>query len=279
MKRTILILALAGTVAACDPPGGVQPRDGDAPAATRTADAARAKAQAQAVKARTHGNGARTVSEQTDDFLFEYAYPAEAGRIPELARLLDDQLDERRTELATESASARRGAREQGFPYNKHSYTAEWKVVADLPGWLSLSNDISTYTGGAHGNYTVNSLVWNKQANRAFDAIELFSSPAALEQAFGDRFCKGLNAEREKRRGVPVPDGSEEMFDQCPKIDELEILVGSTNKRTFNRLTVYAGPYVAGPYAEGAFNVNLPVTREIVEAVKPEYREAFSARN
>src|SRR5690606_12475117 len=107
-----------------------------AQAAERAADAARAKAQAQAVKARSHGNGARSVSEQTDDFLFEYAYPAEAGRIPELAQLLDDKLEERRTELATESASARRGAREQGFPYNKHSYTAQWKVVADLPGWL-----------------------------------------------------------------------------------------------------------------------------------------------
>lgn len=278
MNRTILILALAGAVAACDGPG-TQPQAGDAQAAERAADAARAKAQAQAVKARSHGNGARSVSEQTDDFLFEYAYPAEAGRIPELAQLLDDKLEERRTELATESASARRGAREQGFPYNKHSYTAQWKVVADLPGWLSLSNEIATYTGGAHGNYTISSLVWSKEQTRAFDAKDLFSSPAALEEAYGKNFCDGLNAERAKRRGAPVAEGSEELFDNCPGIEELEVLVGSSNRRTFNRLTLYAGPYVAGPYAEGAYEVNIPVTRAVLAAVKPEYQEAFSARN
>src|SRR5690606_10113452 len=117
-----------------------------------------------------------------------YSYPAAAGRIPELAELLDARLDKQRAELGTESQKARDDAREEGFPYNKHSYTAEWKRVADLPKWLSLSVDIATYTGGAHGNYTVESLVWDKEAKRAMKAIDLFSSPSALEQAYGDRF-------------------------------------------------------------------------------------------
>lgn len=277
MKRTILILALAGTVAACDGLSGSEPGNGS-PGPTADATAA-AKAQAEEAKSKSHGNGARSVAEETDDFLFEFAYPAEAGRIPELAELLDDRLDLRRGELAVESAQARENAREEGFPYNKHSYTSEWKLVAELPEWLSLSADIATYTGGAHGNYTVESLVWSKEAAQAMDAMELFASPAALEQAFGDRFCDGLDRERAKRRGAPIPEDSEEMFDQCPGIEELEVLVGSSNGRTFNRLTLYAGPYVAGPYAEGAYEVNLPVNQAILAAVKPEYKAAFSARN
>src|SRR5690606_35939325 len=104
--------------------------------------------------ATTSSNGARSVDEETDDFRFEYSYPAEAGQIVELASLLDIQLEQRREELARDSREARREARDNGFPYNKHSYTAEWKVVAALPDWLSLSNNIATYTGGAHGMYT-----------------------------------------------------------------------------------------------------------------------------
>jgi hypothetical protein len=277
MKRTILIIALAGVAAACDGSDGAEPRnEATGPTASATASA---KAQAEEAKSKSHGNGARAVSEETDDFLFEYAYPAEAGRIPELAELLDARLDKQRAELATESQEARESAREEGFPYNKHSYTAEWKRIADLPKWLSLSVDIATYTGGAHGNYTVESLVWDKEAKRAMKAIDLFSSPAALEQAYGDRYCDGLDRERGKRRGTPVPEGSDEMFDKCPGIGELEVLVGSSNGRTFNRLTLYAGPYVAGPYVEGAYEVNLSVNKAILDAVKPEYRDAFSARN
>ena len=275
MKRSILIVALTGMAAACDGFGGTEPEAGGA-TATATAQA---KAQAEEAKSKSQGNGARSVAEDTDDFLFEYSYPAEAGRIAGLAGLLDNRLDRQRAALAAESEQARREARQEGFPYNKHSYTAEWKVVAELPKWLSLSADVATYTGGAHGNYTVQSVVWDKDNLRLMNAIDLFSSPAALEQAFGDRFCEGLDRERAERRGEPVPEDSEEMFDQCPGIDELEVLVGSSNGRTFNRLTVYAGPYVAGPYAEGAYEVDLPVTQEVLDAVKPEYREAFSARN
>ena len=275
MKRSILIVALTGMAAACDGFGGTEPEAGG----TTATATAQAKAQAEEAKSKSEGNGARSVAEETDDFLIEYSYPAEAGRIPGLAGLLDNRLDRQRAALAAESEQARREARQEGFPYNKHSYTAEWKVVAELPKWLSLSADVATYTGGAHGNYTVRSVVWDKDNLRLMNAIDLFSSPAALEEAFGDRFCDGLDRERAERRGEPVPEDSEEMFDQCPGIDELEVLVGSSNGRTFNRLTVYAGPYVAGPYAEGAYEVDLPVTQEILDAVKPEYREVFSARN
>ena len=273
MKRLIAVLVMAAAVSACP---GQEDRDRDAaPDATSTPSPA-ASATASATAA---SNGARTVAEETDDFLFEYSYPSEAGRIPELAALLDGRLARNREELARDAVDARREARSNGFPYNKHSFTSEWKVVADLPGWLSLSEDVSTYTGGAHGNYTTQSLVWDKQAARAIEGIALFASPEALGEALGDRFCDGLDRERAKRRGAPVAADSQDQFDQCPGIDELEILVGSSNRRTFNRLTLYAGPYVAGPYAEGAYEVNVNVDRAILGALKPAYREAFSARN
>lgn len=270
MNRWIPVLLLAAAVCACN---------GEANDAEPVVEVSATPSPAPAATATASSNGARSVAEETDDFLFEFSYPAEAGRIVELATLLDIQLEQRRQELARESAEARREARDDGFPYNKHSYTAEWQVVADLPEWLSLSADIATYTGGAHGNYTRESLVWDKKNERSMDAIDLFSSPAALEEALGDRFCEALDRERAKRREEAPALDPDDPFMQCPGIDELEVFVGSSNGRTFNRLTLYAGPYVAGPYVEGAYEVNLPVDGITLAAVNPEFRQVFSARN
>ena len=270
MNRWVPVLALAGAVAACN---GEPDDAAPAPAATVT------PSPTASASAMASSNGARSVAEETDDFLFEFSYPAEAGRIVELASLLDIQLEQRREELARESTEARREARDDGFPYNKHSYTAEWQVVAELPEWLSLSADIATYTGGAHGNYTRESLVWDKAEERSMDAVDFFTSPAALEAALGGRFCEALDRERAKRREEAPALDPDDPFVQCPDIGELEVFVGSSNGRSFNRLTLYAGPYVAGPYAEGAYEVNLPIDAAIVEAVRPEFRAAFGARN
>lgn len=273
MLRNLPVLAIALLAAACDLGSGGKPEP--TPSATPTGSPT-AEPSATPTEGARQRNGARSVSEETDDFLFEYAYPSAAGNIDALGDLLDAQLEKVRSELAADSAEARRQAREDGFPYNKHSYQGGWSVVTDLPGFLSLSHEFATYSGGAHGNYGVNSLVWDKTAGRAFDAVELFTSPQALGKALGQRYCDGLDAER-KKKGMDLPDDGG-VFAKCPGMEELTVLVGSSNRRHFNRLTLYAGPYVAGSYAEGAYEVNLNVDPAVIEAVKPEYRDAFRAR-
>jgi len=115
------------------------------------------------------------------------------------------------------------------------------------------------------------------------EAIELFNSASALEDALGSRFCEELDRQRAKRRGANEDEQPQEVggtsFTDCPEIGELTVLVGSAGGRRFDRLTLYAGPYVAGPYAEGAYEVNLRVDRAVREAVKPQYRESFASRN
>ena len=100
----------------------------------------------------------------------------------------------------------------------------------------------------------------------------------ALEQGLGRRLCDTLNAAREKRRGMGIEESSTEMFDQCPGVDEASVLLGSSNGKTFDRIAVYFGPYVAGPYAEGEYELDFDVTASLIDAVKPEYAEAFSVR-
>jgi hypothetical protein len=207
-----------------------------------------------------HASGARSVEEETDDFRFEYAYPAEAGNVPELAALLDGRLDRLRVQLAEQSAQGREAARDNGFPFNKYSNGVTWAVVADTPRFLSLSADIAAYTGGAHGDYGFDSLV--------------------LDDAMGQKLCDMLNRERAARRGPEAAQkGADDTFNQCVPLSDTTLLLGSSNGRTFNRIGVKIGPYVAGPYAEGSWEFTVPVDQAMLATVAPEYRDAFTARN
>jgi hypothetical protein len=145
-------------------------------------------------------------------------------------------------------------------------------VVADLPRFLSLSASFYEYSGGAHGNGAYDALVWDRRARAAIDPKAMFN-PAALQQALGAQWCARLKAERKERLGENYSDDS--VF-PCPAIKDLTVLVGSSDKRAFNRIGLLAAPYVAGSYAEGSYEVTLPVTAQVIAAVRPQYKAAFA---
>jgi hypothetical protein len=214
---------------------------------------------------------------------FKYSWPAAVSAIPELARQLaterDATLAEERSEWDKQVAEFK--GQDCGGCKSR-SFGKEWKVVANLPGWLSTSAQTDTYTGGAHGIYSLQSLVWDKRAKAAHDGIDLFRTPGALDAALGDKLCDALNTERAKRRGAPVAKatGSDDYgFNQCQQVKDSTVLVGSSNGKTFDRIGIWFGPYVAGPYAEGAYELDFPMTRAMLDAVKPAYKAAFSVKS
>lgn len=265
--RPFLVLAMLA-LAACSSADEVAEEVGveDKPAATASASAT--ASSAKGVKVR----------EETKLFLYEYAYPAQAAAIPALAAILDARGAKARDEMLGEAEELEAEEGDPGeFPVPQHSFEEEWQVVADLPGWLSLSGFFSSYSGGAHGMYGMEGYVWDKQRGRGMDSEELFHSAGYLGSTMGNRVCQALNKEREERRGEPVGE-SDDMFNGCPELDEATILAGSSNGKTFDRITVWFGPYVAGPWVEGHYELDFPMTREMLEAVKPAYRSAFSAK-
>src|SRR5690606_15626330 len=145
------------------------------------------------------------------------------------------------------------------FPYNPLSRSIEWKAVTDLPGYLSLSAAVSTYEGGAHGNYFSDALVWDRQAGARREPVDFFTSKQALSKAIRDDFCRALDRERAKRRGEPVKRDSGNMFDECIDPVESTVILGSSHGKAFDRLGVLVGPYAAGPYVEGSYEVTLPM--------------------
>jgi hypothetical protein len=259
----LAVLALAACSSADEVAEDLQVEDKPAAEATAKASAR----SAEAVKVR----------EETKLFLYEYAYPAQAAAIPALAAVLDARGAKARDEMIGEVEALAAEEDDPEFPVPQHMFEEDWQVVADLPGWLSLSGFFSTYTGGAHGMYGMEGYVWDKQRGRGMASEELFHSPDYLGSTMGNRVCEALNKEREERRGEPVGE-SDDLFNGCPDLSESTILVGSSNGKTFDRITVWFGPYVAGPWVEGAYELDFPMTREMLEAVKPAYRAAFSAK-
>ncbi len=269
MTREFFWLASALALASCQ-----EAQQPDQPPQAPTPPPVAAESGGAETKAPT--GGARQVTEETDTFVFEYSYPQAAGDVPELANWLDAQLQKRRDELALNAARDKEEARDNGFPFNKYSSSTEWQVMADLPGWLSMSTEISTYTGGAHPNYGFDSMVWDEERNISLEPIAFFASPDALDAVLGDELCEKLNKERAKRRGKPVIEGSDDEFDACVAIGEANLLLSSAGGRKFDRIGVVIAPYIAGPWVEGSYDFTFPLTPEMLETVRPEYREIFS---
>lgn len=219
---------------------------------------------------------ARSVSESNDLYEFDYSYPAAAASIPDLKALLDKDLDARKAELVRSAREGRKEAKSAGFEYHPYTRTVDWKVVTDLPGWLSMSTIVGDYSGGAHPNYGFESLLWDRSTNRRYKPEDLFVSRAALSAAIRKPFCAELDRQRAKKRGGEVPGLAE--FAECIDPVEQTVILGSSHGKAFNRIGVLVAPYAAGPYAEGDYDVTVPVTDAVLKAVKPEYLPLFSVR-
>lgn len=242
------------------------------------ADAPEQSAESQASGTEEGETGTQGREEKIENDLYEfgYSYPSAAGAIPGLAQLLDKRLERAKSELEASAESDKQDAEANSYPYRAHSRETTWQVVADLPGWLSLSAQSYTYSGGAHGMTFFDSLLWNKSTREERDVVSLFVSEDALREAIREPFCDALDREREERRERPVDRGSGDEFDKC--IDPLEstAILGSSNGKTFDRIGVLVEPYAAGPYAEGTFDITVPVTDSVMDVVKPAYRGSFS---
>jgi hypothetical protein len=222
--------------------------------------------------------GARHDKQSNDLFEFDYAYPAQVGAIPKLKAELDADLAKQNEALVSSAKEQQAESKKQGFPYNPLGNWVAWKVVTDLPGWLSLSADISDYSGGAHPNHGFDALVWDRKADRRRAPLDLFTSKEALSRAIRRDFCAALDKLRAEKRGEPVKAGSTDEFDQCIDPVASTVILGSSNRNSFDRIGILVGPYEAGPYVEGDYEVTLPVTDAVLAAVKPEYRSAFAVK-
>lgn len=266
-------LPLALFVAACGGAGDA-PSQGASAAAGASASIGPNPATASPTPGPAAGE-ARKVKIANDFFEFDYSYPAAAAAIPGLKSWLDADIAKQQSRLAKEARAAAKEAKSGDFPFRPWANGVEWKVVTDLPGWLSLSATVYEDSGGAHPNHGYAALLWDKGAGQQRKAEDLFTSKAALSAAIREPFCAMLDKERAKRRGEPVV-RSTEWPNDCIDPAGSTVILGSSDRAHFNRIGVLVGPYEAGPYAEGDYEITLPVDARVMAAVRPEYRAVFA---
>lgn len=274
MRTGLALIVAACTVSACSDKAG----DDAAPAARSSAAAGSAVSSAPSAAASAGPAAvARAVDESNELYEFQYSYPAAAAGIAALKAEFDADIDKEHRDLASGAKELRAEAKKDGFPFNPLGRWTAWKVVTDLPGWLSLSADQSSYEGGAHPNHGHDALLWDRTAGVKRDPDDLFTSDKALSSVIRKDFCAALDRERAKKRGAPVKRGSDEPFSDCIDPTDSTVILGSAGGKAFDRVGILIGPYEAGPYAEGGYEVTLPITAAILAVVKPEYRASFAA--
>lgn len=217
---------------------------------------------------------ASEVKETTDLIEFAYAYPLEAARIPEVAAWLDKDRQVKRDALLIDARRDKAAADREKFPYHAHSHLQKWQRVTDTPRFLSLSSEIGTYTGGAHGMTSFDTLMWDRTRRRIMKPLDLFVSGEAFDAAIGDAFCARIKHAK-AAKGIQTPDEPDSPWGKCPPASAQTVWIGSSDGRHLDRLTIAIAPYEIGPFAEGSYKINVPVTEALARAVKPEFAREF----
>ncbi len=212
---------------------------------------------------------------QSDDLIeFAYAYPRDAAAIPRLAEWLDNDRATRRDVLLAAARRDRAAAEKAGFPYRRHGHLQKWQTVTNTPRFLSLSAQIDTYQGGAHGMTSFATALWDRNRARQLQPLDLFTSGEAFDAAIREAFCAAIKRAK-AAKGIVAAEAADSPFARCPPASAQTVWLGSSDGRYLDRMTIAIAPYEIGPFAEGSYKINVPVTGALVAAVKDEFQRDF----
>ena len=141
----------------------------------------------------------------------------------------------------------------------KFSNTVTITAAGETAKLLSLKRT-SFETGGAHPNTLSSGILWDKALKRHIGLADLFRKGADLT-TLDQALCSGLNTAKRAR----VPDGASITFDSkpftCPRVANTPfVLTPGDAPGKAAGLTFLIGPYQAGPYVEGGYEITVRST-------------------
>lgn len=211
---------------------------------------------------------------ETAAFAFTYDYPADVVALPRLEAMLVAERDKALADLAQQAQEAQKDAEANAYPFNAFMLGVDWRVTGGNVLMLAMVAEISSYSGGAHGNTRYEALVWDRVSDTRIGLDTVFIDlPAALEP-LRQPYCHALAAERRKRLGDSAG-GADQLFDACPPLSELILTLYPGSNGKFDRIMFIAAPYVAGSYAEGSYEIAIPLPAASLDKVRAVYRAAF----
>ena len=218
-----------------------------------------------------------SVEEESDLYGFKYGWSAEAAAVPQLADRFTKDMEKVKAELISGAREDRDERVRQGYDYHPHESQMSYETAGQSDRLLSLESSVYGFSGGAHGSSGSGSLLWDQKLAREISVSDLMQPGTSWTGAIRQPFCTLLNREREMRRGEPVkPD---DLFGDCPKYQDVTVLLSDEDKNgRFDHIHVIADQYVAGPYAEGPYEIPLPITAAMIERLKADYRASFEPK-
>ena len=205
---------------------------------------------------------------------FEYSWPEAISAETQLVARLSADLSKSYDDALAAARENKSDTEKYNAPFNQNMFNRVWDVEGQTKRLISLVSATDTFTGGAHPNHNSSALLWDRSTASEIKIADLFVLPNGLDTGVRAAFCKALDAERAKRRQGETLEGQ---FAECPPLSELTITpVDKDGDSRFEAIRLLADPYVAGPYAEGDYEVVLPVTAAVAAALKPEFRPDFA---
>lgn len=205
---------------------------------------------------------------------FEYSWSPEVGAVPALVRHFTKDMREEQRRMLTEAREARE-AKDAILPFAQRSFYRDITTAGRTSRFLSLKIETYSFTGGAHGTTYSEPFLWDREGRRAIAFDALLTDKNAKVRLLRSVFCHRLHTVRTRRNGQEMSG----VFDQCPKLSELTIVPAAEGHRgRFDVIRLVADEDVAGSHAEGAYDIPVPVTAQLVAAIKPQYRSSFEAQ-
>lgn len=173
------------------------------------------------------------------------------------ARLYAEEV--RRLRQFTEGAQGERTEAGNDADLPVYEKTVTFTAATETGKLLSLKRVDYDYSGGAHPNTLSSGVLWDKALKRQVSFVDLFSKDADLT-ALDQALCSAINTAKRAR----VPDSASVTFDSpdwsCPRArDTAFVLTPGTVAGKAAGLTFLIGAYQVGPYAEGPYEIAVPV--------------------
>ena len=143
----------------------------------------------------------------------------------------------------------------------KYEKTITLTAAVETNKLFSLKRVDFDYSGGAHPNTLTSGILWDKALKRRLGLADLFRKNADLT-SLDQALCSAINAAKRARLpqsasiALGGPPGS-----SCPRAaDTAFVLAPGTARGKAAGLIFFIGAYQVGPYAEGGYEIAIPVT-------------------
>jgi hypothetical protein len=206
-----------------------------------------------------------SITASTGDLDFSYSWAKEAAVVPALSRRFTVDAARQRSRMLAMSKKEAAWRKKANMEFAGLNFSRSWETAGQSKLLLSLVESTGTYTGGAHPNSGTRALLWDRKRGREIAISALLQPGKSWDGAIRQPFCILLDRERSKRRQEPVERG--DWPSQCPELKELTVALADHDRDgRFEHLDITADAYVAGPYAEGPYDISLPLTEGMLAA-------------